>query len=110
MLHTLFTVTIVPLLQGPAIRTPFTDLLGNLASAQEGNTFCANMEMMMLNCMEQYGYNRGVKMCGGYIADLRECRLNTYERTRVQIMKEERKRQFRDGKRKERYEECPPHL
>lgn len=43
-------------------------------SAQEGPTFCANMEMMMLNCLDQYGYNRGVKMCGGYIQDLEECR------------------------------------
>lgn len=36
--------------------------------------------------------------------------LISLQRTRVQIMKEERRRQFRDGKIKTRYEECPPHI
>ncbi|XP_034236277.1 uncharacterized protein LOC117642312 [Thrips palmi] len=99
----------VPTLQAPLIRTPVTDMIGNLFSAQEGPTFCANMEMMMLNCLDQYGYNRGVKMCGGYIQDMEECRHQTLELMRVNVMSEERRRQYRDGKRQKEYEDCPPH-
>ena len=120
------------------VKTPVTDLISPLITAQEGPTFCANMEMMMLNCLEQYGYNRGTKMCGGYIADLEECRLHNFEvlvmldssvrilrascylvginyspsfqRMRNSIMREERRRQNLAGERKERYEKCPPFI
>lgn len=100
---------ILPTLQAPLVRTPITDWLGNLLSAQEGPTFCANIEMLMLNCLDQYGYNRGVKMCGGYMQDMEECRSQFFELMRVNVMQEERRRQYRDGKRQKEFEECPPH-
>ena len=100
----------VPLLQGPMVKTPMTDLVGGLLSAQEGPKFCANIEMMMLNCMDQYGYHRGRKMCAGFVADLDECRFKNFEHTRNNIMREERRRQYLSGQRKEQYEPCAPHI
>ncbi|KAE8752124.1 hypothetical protein FOCC_FOCC001286 [Frankliniella occidentalis] len=99
-----------PMTIGPIWQTPLTDLTAGIVTAQEGPQMCAQMELMMLNCMEQYGYMRGMKMCGGYIQDLHECQMKDFERTRVQIMQEERRRQFRDGKLTKQFEECPPHL
>ncbi|KAK3927290.1 NADH dehydrogenase [ubiquinone] iron-sulfur protein 5 [Frankliniella fusca] len=105
-----FYYHLMPLMVGPLWPSPLTDFTAPILSNQEGPLFCAQMEMMMLNCLEQYGFNRGHKMCGGYIQDLNECTMKDFERTRIQIMQEERRRKFRDGKLEKQYEECPPHI
>ncbi|KAL7306872.1 NADH dehydrogenase [ubiquinone] iron-sulfur protein 5 [Trichogramma pretiosum] len=68
---------------------------------------CASFEMRMADCLEAYGYINGQKKCRDFIADMQECIINGKQKQRVQKMREERHRQFKNGERKECYLKTP---
>lgn len=58
----------------PFLRTPLTDLTGAMVNHQHGSA-CAPMEMRVMECLEAYGMERGVKnpRCKLLIEDFQEC-------------------------------------
>lgn len=60
----------------PIIKTPFTDLVGNIGHHQYYGR-CADFEMKMMNCFEAYGLERGKVKCKDIIDDFEECHLMT---------------------------------
>lgn len=56
----------------PFLRSPFTDLTGGMVSHQLLGR-CAKEEMEVMECIEAYGYDRGVKKCKLLIEDFTEC-------------------------------------
>lgn len=70
---------------------------------------CADFEMRMVDCMEAYGLRRGEKECADYIADLHECVYQGKQRLRIELMRQERLRQYEAGEIPHRYEKAPEH-
>ena len=56
----------------PFLRSPFTDLTSCLVNHQNFGR-CEEMEMRVMNCLEAYGVNRGMKKCKDLVEDFREC-------------------------------------
>jgi len=56
----------------PFFRSPFTDLTGSLINHQHYGR-CEEMEMRVMNCLEAYGVDRGMKKCKDLVDDFREC-------------------------------------
>ena len=56
----------------PFLRTPFTDLTGSLINHQQYDK-CGEMEMNMMECMEAYGMDKGIRKCSDLIDDFKEC-------------------------------------
>lgn len=57
---------------GPFFRSPFTDLTGSLVNHQQYDK-CGEREMNMMDCLEAYGMQRGVKKCKDLMDDFQEC-------------------------------------
>lgn len=56
----------------PLLRWPMTDITGGLISHQLLGR-CAKQEMDLMDCMENYGLDRGLRKCKGYLDDFAEC-------------------------------------
>ncbi|CAH1404066.1 unnamed protein product [Nezara viridula] len=55
-------------------KTPLTDLTGTPAYTSQYFGLCMDIEMKMINCLEAYGYYRGVESsCKDIIDDYSEC-------------------------------------
>ncbi|CAG4947866.1 unnamed protein product [Colias eurytheme] len=80
----------------PVIRTVFTDITGAMLSYQMLGR-CAKQEMDMMNCMEAYGYGRGVRKCRDYIDEYHECHTRKKQFARFTAMRKERERQIACG-------------
>lgn len=113
----------------PFLKSPFTDLTAHLVSHQnEGR--CADMEMRAIDCMEAYGYHRGLDKCDALIKDFQECAGFEKQAKRfyvstiifltkspimyiniLQAMRMERHRQYWNGEKtkKDHYAESPRH-
>ncbi|XP_069681988.1 NADH dehydrogenase [ubiquinone] iron-sulfur protein 5 [Periplaneta americana] len=92
----------------PFFRSPFTDLTRDLVNHQLYGR-CEEMEMRVMNCLEAYGADRGMKKCKDLIDDFQECSTRKKQMLRVAAMKEERERQYKAGERskQDRYAEAP---
>lgn len=68
----------------PFLRSPFTDITGGMVSHQLLGR-CQMQEMEMMDCMEAYGLERGLKKCRYLLDDYRECHttLKQYKRFHV---------------------------
>ncbi|KAJ9591561.1 hypothetical protein L9F63_001915 [Diploptera punctata] len=94
----------------PYFRSPFTDLTGSLINHQTYGR-CEDFEMRMMNCLEAYGAERGVKKCKDLIDDFHECSSRKKQMMRIQAMKAERDRQYKAGERtKAEYYAEPPKI
>lgn len=63
--------------------------------------------MRMGDCLEAYGLRKGREKCKDFISDLRECLMNSKQRERVKLMREERSRQYKNGEKKEEFLKTP---
>lgn len=93
----------------PWLRSPLTDLTGNLLTHQWYGR-CAELEMNLMECLEAYGKERGTQKCKDYIQDFKECSNRELQTRRAMAMRYERQRQYYTGERKEadRYAPAPP--
>ncbi|XP_028129250.1 uncharacterized protein LOC114325387 [Diabrotica virgifera virgifera] len=82
----------------PWLKSPFTDLTGSLVNHQWYGE-CADMELKVLDCLDAYGLDRGLKKCDDLIEDFRECALKTKQFKRMYAMRNERHRQHFAGER-----------
>jgi len=82
----------------PTFRTPLTDLTGGIMTHQSF-TKCADFEMRAMECLEAYGVQHGRSKCQDYMDDLRECMFQTKQLARVNVMRQERHRQWIMGER-----------
>lgn len=57
---------------GPFFKSPLTDLTGCVINHQMYDK-CADMEMNVMDCLEAYGIERGMKKCKILIDDFQEC-------------------------------------
>ncbi|CAH0401435.1 unnamed protein product [Chilo suppressalis] len=80
----------------PFLRSPFTDITGCITSHQMLGR-CQKQEMQMMDCMEAYGLERGMKKCGDFIEDFRECHNLRKQYSRFLAMRKERDRQIAAG-------------
>ncbi|XP_054277730.1 NADH dehydrogenase [ubiquinone] iron-sulfur protein 5 [Macrosteles quadrilineatus] len=92
----------------PIIRSPFTDLTGNLGHHQHFSR-CADFEMAMMECMEAYGMPRAEVKCKDLIDDFKECHSQRKQIMRENAMRMERHKQLLKGERswKEHYAPAP---
>lgn len=82
----------------PWFKSPFTDLTGDLMSHQYfGN--CAELEMKMVDCLEAYGLDRGIRKCDDLLKDYKECAKLNKQMDRIETMRIERHRQWLKGER-----------
>lgn len=70
----------------PFFRSPFTDITGGMISHQQLGK-CATEEMEMMNCMEAYGLDRGVRKCKALIIDFNECQKTHLQFKRFMVSK-----------------------
>ncbi|PZC83061.1 NADH dehydrogenase [ubiquinone] iron-sulfur protein 5 [Helicoverpa armigera] len=77
----------------PFFLSPFTDITGGIHSHQMLGR-CAQQEMALLDCLEAYGFGRGVKKCSYLIDDFRECQTHMKQFRRFYEMRRERDRQI----------------
>jgi len=82
----------------PTFRTPMTDLTGGIMTHQSFSK-CADFEMRAMECLEAYGVQHGRSKCQDYMDDLRECMFQTKQLARVNVMRQERHRQWIMGER-----------
>uniref|UniRef100_A0A1A9WKV3 Uncharacterized protein n=1 Tax=Glossina brevipalpis TaxID=37001 RepID=A0A1A9WKV3_9MUSC len=92
----------------PFFRLPLTDLTGCLLNHQTYDK-CGQFEMDMMECLEAYGAERGKIKCKELIDDFGECFNMRKQMLRIEAMRVERLRQYRNGERKkeELYAESP---
>ncbi|KAL0820183.1 hypothetical protein ABMA28_006108 [Loxostege sticticalis] len=81
----------------PFLRCPITDLTGGIVSYQLLGR-CAKQEMEMMDCIEAYGLDRGIKKCTELIEDFKECHTMTKQFKRFIALRNERERQIASGK------------
>jgi len=91
----------------PMFKGPPTDLFLHIRSLQNLRE-CAPYELQYIDCMEAYGYHKGKEKCRLILEDMYECAMKIKRMRRIYVMEQERQRQFKNGERKERYEETPP--
>lgn len=82
----------------PWLKSFATDLTGDLFSTQYFGQ-CADLEMKLLNCLDAYGLNRGLKKCEDLMVDFKECVYKTKQLDRISAMRNERQRQWKNGER-----------
>lgn len=82
----------------PWLRSFATDLTGDQFSSQYFGQ-CADMEMKLLDCLEAYGLNRGLKKCEDLMQDFKECVYKKKQFDRIVAMRMERHRQWFKGER-----------
>ena len=70
---------------------------------------CGDMELTMMECLEAYGMQRGIKMCKDYNEDFQECFGMKKQLKRFHAMRHERTMQLLRGQRKlkEKYAKAP---
>ncbi|XP_028172888.1 NADH dehydrogenase [ubiquinone] iron-sulfur protein 5-like [Ostrinia nubilalis] len=81
----------------PFLRSPMTDITGGVTSHQLLGR-CAKQEMEMMDCLEAYGMDRGVKKCSELIDDFSECHNLNKQFKRFVAIRSERNRQIAAGK------------
>lgn len=91
----------------PWLRSPFTDLTGNLINHQWYG-HCAELEMKVMDCMEAYGMERGLIKCDTLIQDFKECFFREKQYSRFMAMRLERHRQYKAGERSKEDLYCEP--
>ncbi|CAK1553047.1 unnamed protein product [Leptosia nina] len=80
----------------PFLRSIFTDVTGPMYSYQMFGR-CAKQEANMMDCMEAYGYGRGVRKCKDLIDEMYECHTLKKQYARFAAMRKERNRQIACG-------------
>lgn len=83
----------------PLLRTPFTDMFGITFTAQWVEGLCADLEMQVVDCLDAYGLDRGIKKCDALIQDFKECATRDKQNKRTLAMVIERERQYWTGER-----------
>ncbi|XP_055918411.1 uncharacterized protein LOC129950501 [Eupeodes corollae] len=83
---------------GPGFRSPFTDLTGCLINHQHYDK-CGELEMNMMDCLEAYGMDKGVRVCSDLIGDFQECVGMNKQLLRFHAMRTERWKQYLRGER-----------
>nr|KAF7435248.1 hypothetical protein H0235_003439 [Vespula pensylvanica] len=70
---------------------------------------CANFELRAVECYEAYGFHgaQKKKLCQNYLDDLKECIYQIKSYYRISLMRQERKRQYKEGIRDEIYAPSP---
>jgi len=92
----------------PFWRTPLTDLTGFFLTLQ-WNAPCKEIEMHLVDCLEAFGSaKRGKQNCQTLMDDFNECTKKLKQFARINAIREERKRQYKEGILKERYAHPPP--
>ncbi|XP_014364648.1 NADH dehydrogenase [ubiquinone] iron-sulfur protein 5-like [Papilio machaon] len=81
----------------PFFRSPWTDITGAMFSHQMLGR-CAKQEMEMMDCLEAYGLDKGLKKCQDLIDDFKECQSCQKQFCRFMAMRKERDRQIAEGK------------
>lgn len=69
---------------GPFFKSPLTDLTGCVVNHQMYDK-CADMEMNVMDCLEAYGIERGLKKCKDLIADFQECAGMKKQQLRLEV-------------------------
>ncbi|XP_063366687.1 NADH dehydrogenase [ubiquinone] iron-sulfur protein 5-like [Cydia amplana] len=87
----------MPYTISPFFRSPWTDLTGGMISHQLHGR-CATREMDMMDCLEAYGLDRGMRKCKDLIEEFKECHTLTLQFKRFYAMRAERERQIAEGK------------
>lgn len=82
----------------PWLRSPFTDITGNLLTHQYSGR-CQKFELDVMECLEAYGKDRGLVKCEALIRDFRECHTREKQTRRTFAMRNERNRQYAAGER-----------
>lgn len=89
---------------GPLIRFPLTEILSiNLHSQHENR--CNNFELRLAECIEAYGFYKGIEKCGAVLNDFQECMTQEKRRSRYELICAEFIRQVEAGERN--YEKVP---
>lgn len=68
----------------PFFRSPFTDITGGIITHQFLGS-CAREEMDLMDCLEAYGLDRGLKKCQHFLEDFRECQTKTKQFCRFMV-------------------------
>lgn len=108
-----FTISVMPVdyahfigYMPPFFRTPLTDLTSTLIDHQQYHK-CGTFEMDMMECLEAYGYDKGLTKCKDLCDDFKECLYMKKQMLRIEAMQKERARQYRAGERKVQYSPPP---
>ncbi|OWR49932.1 NADH dehydrogenase [ubiquinone] iron-sulfur protein 5-like [Danaus plexippus] len=80
----------------PRFRNVFTDITGGIMTHQTLGD-CAHQEMAMMDCMESYGFDRGLLNCKLEMDDYHECRAKTKQFLRFMALRRERDRKIACG-------------
>ncbi|XP_029170469.1 NADH dehydrogenase [ubiquinone] iron-sulfur protein 5 [Nylanderia fulva] len=91
-----------PILKGPP--TDFVAHVRNLQFLKE----CAQYELQYVDCMEAYGGHRGQKQCRLILEDMYECAMRNKRIRRIEMMHQERRRQYKNGEKEKLWAETPP--
>ncbi|EFN61468.1 hypothetical protein EAG_03400 [Camponotus floridanus] len=91
----------------PMFKGPVTDLF-NQTRSLEFCKECADYELKYVDCLEAYGYHRGKKECRLLLEDMYECVMKIKRIKRVEVMMQERERQYKNGQREKLWAETPP--
>lgn len=91
----------------PMFKGPPTDLFNQIRSL-EFLKECAGYELKYVDCLEAYGYHRGKKECRLLLEDMYECVMKIKRIKRVEVMMQERGRQYKNGQREKPWAETPP--
>jgi len=62
-------------LEGPVMKTPLCHVTGVGGWNLYVGGICAKIQLNLLDCLETYGYAKGMNYCRGYLDDYYECRL-----------------------------------
>ncbi|KAL1501990.1 hypothetical protein ABEB36_007206 [Hypothenemus hampei] len=94
----------------PYFKSPFTDFFNDVISAQWGGGPCADLELKALDCLEAYGFSKGLQQCQQQLKDFEECIMKIKQFKRLDAMEKERQRQYKSGERskEEIYSKNPP--
>lgn len=68
----------------PFFRSPFTDITGGMISHQLLDR-CAKQEELVMDCLEDYGLDRGLRECKDLIEDFKECQTMTKQLKRFMV-------------------------
>ncbi|CAH2235386.1 NADH dehydrogenase [ubiquinone] iron-sulfur protein 5-like [Pararge aegeria] len=80
----------------PLFRNVFTDITGGIVDHQQMGR-CARQEMDFRNCLEGYGWDRGLIRCKHLLEDFQECQTNRKQFLRFMAMRRERNRKIACG-------------
>ncbi|VDN53285.1 unnamed protein product [Dracunculus medinensis] len=90
----------------PIIKTPISDKI-SLPMSQQGRP-CGFFEELFFRCMEAYGARLGRIYCDLENRDFRECLTSDKQRKRINAIRNERRRKYRNGEIAEAFEKNFP--